>query len=79
LTVGELIELLQQFDADMPVVVSAQSGDHWRRIIASDINDNMVDGGYIVWSDYHDTWKVVEDPDNDDEATEAVIIGPASW
>lgn len=68
MTVSELIATLQQFDGDMEVKTSVQSGDYWGTVLANDIHN--VDIANVTNSDYHRTYKVIEDEkiDNYDES-----------
>lgn len=52
LTVGELIEQLQNFDEDLPVVFSYTYGDHWSTIVLGEIG--QVEEEVADWSDYHE-------------------------
>lgn len=65
-TVGELIEQLQDFDAKLPVVFAYNYGDHWNTEVAEVVRE--ADEGSIVWSDYHRQPKTVDESDDDDES-----------
>lgn len=70
LTVGELKEMLSQYNDNDEVLVSYQSGDYWRTEVAKKITD--VDEAYVVYSDYHQCDKISED-ENDDTRQVVVI------
>jgi hypothetical protein len=79
-TKAELIQELEQFDDDTPVMFMYNYGDHWRTNVAEGIKS--VEESNVVWSDYHRMYK--EEPerdyhdDDEDEptnpTTQAVII-----
>lgn len=74
MTVGELKELLEQFDDELPVLFSYNYGDHWNTTVAGTISS--ADTGKVCYSSYHRMNKVVdgEDEEEDPNAVEAVII-----
>jgi hypothetical protein len=63
MTVNELKEYLEQFDGEMEVKFSYNSGDYWRTQVAKDISD--VEEGYVKHSDYHRMDQIDEDEDED--------------
>ena len=68
--VRDLIELLQEMDADMEVHFAYNYGDHWRTEVAPKIGD--VREGVVAYSEYHRMDKMVtieEDYDELDEDT----------
>ena len=65
MTVNELKEYLEQFDGEMEVKFSYNSGDYWRTQVAKDISD--VEEGYVKYSDYHRMDQIDEDEDEDSE------------
>ena len=88
MTVGELIESLQGFDENTPVVLSYQYGDYWRSICANTVGRDDIDEGEVEWSGYHETWKLSKDDgefedgeyaEDDDKRQVAVVIGPKYW
>jgi len=88
MTVGEMIERLQEFDENTPVVFSYEYGDYWRNICANTAGRDDVDEGEVEWSNYHNSWKLSKDSDEfedgedaegDDERQVAVVIGPKYW
>ncbi len=60
LTVGELIEISQQFSDDTPVVIAQPTHDHWGGIIVGELSYDNTDLMGVSWSDYHDAWKLDE-------------------
>ena len=65
MTVNELKEILEQFDGEMEVQFTYQSGDYWRTQVAANICS--AEEGYVKYSDYHRMNKVDEDEDEDSE------------
>ena len=65
MTVNELKEYLEQFDGEMEVKFSYNSGDYWKTQVAKDISD--VEEGYVKYSDYHRMDQIDEDEDDDSE------------
>ena len=66
LTVGQLIELLQNEDQDLPVVFSYNYGDHWNTQVLAQVEE--LEEGTAEWSAYHDMFKLADDNnDSDDE------------
>ena len=64
MTVGELIELLQQQDSESLVLLSYDYGDHCHTTVAENIaSATEMD---IVHSDYHKTYRVIEETEDDD-------------
>lgn len=74
ITVGELKELLEQFDDELPVLFSYDYGDHEHTTVAGTISS--ADAGKVCYSSYHRMNKVAdgEDDEEDPNAVEAVII-----
>ncbi len=64
MTVGELRKLLEPYEEDETVAVAYPSRDHWRNVIAADIEE--VTEGWRRESDYHQR-PIVIDPDPDDD------------
>lgn len=67
-TIAALIEQLtnlidEGFDPETPVVTSHVSGDHWRSVLANEVDS--VELGRVKWSTYHRCWQV-ENEDSDD-------------
>jgi hypothetical protein len=71
MTVSELISLLQQENPDADVHYAHGSGDHWRTTLCPTVD--KVDEGFITFTDYHRTFKLIEDQDEDDVRTVVVI------
>jgi phosphopantothenoylcysteine synthetase/decarboxylase len=74
LTVGELIELLKDYDPNMKVRFAYDYGDRCRTQVAADIND--VEEKWITYSAYHGMDKLAprsrdddDDEENDDNKT----------
>ena len=71
--VKDLIEMLQEMDADMEVHFAYNYGDHWRTEVAPAVG--RVDEGAVVYSEYHRMDKIVENDDSDfDEETGEEIV-----
>ena len=84
MTVGELIEALEQFDPGDPVVVTYPYGDYPASIVCTEIGRHDVDVTEVAYSEYHQAFKVQvdeagyddEDPDDDeDDQNYVVAIG----
>lgn len=74
MTVQELIEELKFMNPDAEVHFEYNYGDHWRTTVAPKVT--QVQDGLVQWSEYHRMPKVVDYDDNDDDsATEVVILG----
>lgn len=70
MTVGELIEQLQQYDSEMPVKFLYPAGDYWRNTIAKtpcEVSENTVE-----YSSYHDS-DVLSKKDNEDTKQESFV------
>ena len=70
MTKGELVELLEYFDDDMPVVFAFGSGDYWSTVVAETIGE--VEELEVTYSEYHHKLKLVEDMDDGD--SELVLV-----
>jgi hypothetical protein len=57
-TTAELIDLLQQYPSDMPVMFGYNYGDYWRTEVAEPIE--QVDTEEVAFSAYHGKGKIVE-------------------
>lgn len=79
LTVGELKELLDNFDDEMPVLFCYNYGDYWSTVVAETIGADDVDEGKIFWSSYHNKYKVVLNDDyselTEEDGVDVLIIG----
>ena len=81
MTVQELIDQLGYMNPAAEVHLTYTYGDHWRTQVAPKVRD--CDVGYVNYSDYHRTHKVVEDEDDiyledgerDEDVKEVVLIG----
>jgi hypothetical protein len=69
--VSELIGLLQQQNPDADVHYAYGSGDFWRTTLCPTVD--KVDEGFVTPTDYHRTFKLIEDQDEDDVRTVVVI------
>ena len=75
MTVRELIERLQQENPDDEVHYSYSSGDYWGTVISREVDSVRL--GQVKYSEYHRTYKVVEDEcydenDYDEEGAEDI-------
>ena len=68
MTVRELIERLKQENPDDEVHYSYSSGDYWGTTISREVES--VELGQVKYSEYHRTYKVVEDEFEEDPETE---------
>lgn len=70
--VSELISILSLMDQNMEVKVSYPSNDYWKTDLASDVNNvNEVE---VVYSDYHNSYKIPSaDKDITDSKTVVII------
>ena len=80
MTKRELIEALRDVPDDAEIFFEYASGDYWRTTLARPIN--IVDEKVLVYSRYHNTWKVIDDFEEgeqtlaeDEDAKNVVIIG----
>jgi hypothetical protein len=62
--VGELMELLADFDPEAHVHIQYNYGDYWRTQVAPQVSS--VGDGQVSYSDYHRMDKVVETDVEDD-------------
>jgi len=72
MTVAELIEQLQNFDDETPVVFAYQYGDYRKTTVCAGIDSVGLED--IEWSDYHRMYRE-QSEDTDNETEEAVVIG----
>lgn len=71
--VSELIADLECYPADAEVHFAYGAGDYWRTTLAPKVT--RVFEGEVVHTDYHNTFKLVEDrPDYEDECITVVVI-----
>ena len=63
MTKADLIEALEFFDDDTPVLFSYTYGDYWRSKVAEGIQE--VEEQDIHWSDYHSMYKITEEEYSD--------------
>lgn len=80
-TVGQLKEMLNRYDDNLPVVVGRCSGDYWRTEIAPPFISTEV--GVVEYSSYHNCPKVcyedrdkecpVDVPQNNDQIQVLII------
>ena len=71
--VFQLIEQLMDLDPNAEVHYAYNYGDHWRTEVAPKVG--RVDGGAVVYSEYHRMDKILEDTGDcefDDEGNEVV-------
>lgn len=81
LTVGELIELLRDYDPTLPVAVSSVTSDWPLVYLAHNLDETDVDLCGVQWSEHQATWTIEdEDPHAEDCTGEykqhAVVVGP---
>ena len=69
LTVGELIEILSEYDKEMPVGFSYASGDYWKTQIVGKASGASEE--QVKYSDYH---RALELCDDDDEQYENMVV-----
>ena len=69
--VSELIEMLKDFDEDAQVHFNYGYGDYWRTQVAPAVC--QVFDGMVVYSDYHQMDKLIED-DSDEDAPRRVVV-----
>ena len=72
MTVGELIEQLQEFDSNMPVKFSYDYGDYWHTEVAPNIQN--VETRYIKYSSYHHMDMIDKEENDDIVENECVVI-----
>lgn len=65
MTVGDVIEMLKQFDLDSPCFFAYNCGDYWRSTVCGTISD--IEETPVKYSDYHNRFKVVDDLDDSEE------------
>ena len=70
--VSELIELLQGMNQDDEVHLAQSSGDFWRTVIAPTVDEVFT--GYVQYSEYHRTNKLVDEDDEDAVLDRRVVI-----
>lgn len=69
MTVGQLKEILENFDDETPVLIGYDYGDHWHSQVADRIDEP--DGPMVIeWSDYHNKFKVSTDYQTIEDAYE---------
>jgi hypothetical protein len=69
-TVGELIQVLKQYDSNEEIYVSENTHDYWRNVVV-----HKVEGVWqtqVKYSSYHEAFKLTDD-DSDDSKTVLVI------
>ena len=72
MTAGQLIEALQGFDEDTPVVFVYNYGDCWNTTVAQPVN--TVSNEMVEYSPYHQMPKVVDQFKDNEGAEWACII-----
>lgn len=70
LTVGDLKNMLSDYDDDLPVYFQYNYGDYWRTQVAGEIND--IYESQVEYSGYHRMETVVDEPS--DDTTPALIL-----
>lgn len=70
--VAELIDELEQLNAEAEVHFVYNYGDHWRTNVAPAVK--IVEEGYIRDSDYHRMPKVVEEDEDQKEGDREVVL-----
>jgi len=76
LTVGELIERLQDFDPNSLVMVTRKSGDYWNTVCADTIGNWDVEEQEVTWSEHHRTYKVEANEYDEHEYEDGDDVGP---
>jgi hypothetical protein len=71
MTVGQLIEQLQQYDQDSEVRFAYNYGDRWRTLVAEPVR--TIENGTVRYSEYHRMDAVTESEENDD-ITNVIIL-----
>lgn len=69
MTVGDLIDYLQDFDRDSVVVYTYPAGDYWNSTVASNVT--TVAEGFVDWSEY---FRQPYFPHEADETTMAQVV-----
>lgn len=75
MNVRELMTKLKDMDPDAEVRFGERYGDRVRSVVARPVKS--VEEATLVWSTYHDEFKVPSDehpPEDDDETLEAVVL-----
>lgn len=78
MTVNELraflVEQVALGNGDLPVMLRYTASDYWRTPVAVEVDD--VEAGKVVYSDYHDKFKVIDldDDDNESESGDAKVV-----
>lgn len=62
MTVQELIDLLENYNPNADVFFVYQYGDFWNTLVAN--SPEAVEQGKVAWSDYHLTYKVMDECEN---------------
>lgn len=68
----ELKQMLNDFSDDAEVMTASPSHDYWGSVQALKIN--QVDLAYVKYSDYHQSDKVIDDYDGNDEDVREVVL-----
>jgi len=71
LTVGDLREMLANYNEDMPVLFASPAGDYWGTVTAGPVGD--AEEMLVEWSEYHEKYTVTEQQD-DENGEWAVVI-----
>lgn len=66
--VKDVIRCLSNCNPDAEVHISYAAGDYWRTQLAPQVSD--VDEGQVVRSDYHGSFKLIEDDERERELDE---------
>lgn len=75
----DLINELSCFNDDDEIFIAFPSGDYWGSVLAKEITE--IKHEQVVWSDYHNTNKVVDDEKlekgyyDEEELKEVVMLG----
>ena len=70
--VSELIAELQCYDEDAEVHITHGSGDYWWTRLAPKIR--QVFNGYVTHTNYHQTFKLIDDREGEDDIRTVVVI-----
>lgn len=73
MTVKELIETLSRYDDDTEVYIAYEYGDRLRTQVAEPVEVAL--DMNVEWSEYHRKYKVPEEPGEDEEVKNVIVLG----